>query len=463
MQLAPNQLSNHLQRGLKSLYTLHGDEPLLQQEALDAIRAVARAQGYTERTSHTVAGAHFDWSEVLASGGSLSLFADKQIVEIRIPSGKPGKDGSVALQQLAEAAQGNDSTLTIVMLPRMDKTSKSTAWFMALENCGVSIEVQPVERNALPQWIAQRLAAQGQRVAAGEAGQRTLQFFADKVEGNLLAAHQEIQKLGLLFPVAANAGELSFEQVESAVLNVARYDVFKLSEAVLAGQSVRVQRMLDGLQAIEHTLHAQGLSGKHRLREFEHVVACHVQYRVFDLGKRQYAARASYCICRKEQVQFLDLLVCRQQVALYSVGKKLQRALAFFTRINPLALHAQALGNPGGQRAALHRLNLQRNAKTLQCRKPRAGLGHLVQARQHHDGQQRIVVLRGLRQLLQCHAAVFAGLATGDANFDNLLVRKQTQAAARSQHLAPVKMRPGYGVRDAFGITLRPRLHADGV
>ncbi|MDE2416838.1 MAG: DNA polymerase III subunit delta [Burkholderiales bacterium] len=249
MQLAANQLGNHLQRGLKSLYTLHGDEPLLQQEALDAIRATARAQGYTERTSHTVAGAHFDWSEVLAAGGSLSLFADKQIVEIRIPSGKPGKDGSVALQQLAEGAQGNDSTLTIVLLPRLDKMTKSSAWFGALDSCGVTLQVDPVERNALPQWIAQRLAAQGQRVAAGEEGQRTLQFFADRVEGNLLAAHQEIQKLGLLFPASANAGELSFEQVESAVLNVARYDVFKLSEAVLAGQAVRVQRMLDGLQA----------------------------------------------------------------------------------------------------------------------------------------------------------------------------------------------------------------------
>jgi DNA polymerase-3 subunit delta len=250
MQLAANQLVNHLQRGLKSLYTLHGDEPLLQQEALDAIRATARQQGYTERTSHTVAGAHFDWSEVLAAGGSLSLFADKQIVEIRIPSGKPGKDGSTALQQLAEMAQGNDSTLTVVMLPRMDKMSKSSAWFAALESFGVTLQVDPVERAVLPQWIAQRLAVQGQRVAAGEEGQRTLQFFADRVEGNLLAAHQEIQKLGLLYPVdGAGGGVLGFEQVESAVLNVARYDVFKLSEAVLAGQSLRVQRMLDGLQA----------------------------------------------------------------------------------------------------------------------------------------------------------------------------------------------------------------------
>src|SRR3990167_6477932 len=119
MQLASAQLNAHLQKGLKSLYTLHGDEPLLVQEAVDAIRAVARTQGYSERTSHTVAGAHFDWSEVLAAGGSLSLFADKQIVEISIPSGKPGKEGSPALQQLAEQSRDNDSTLTLVMLPRL--------------------------------------------------------------------------------------------------------------------------------------------------------------------------------------------------------------------------------------------------------------------------------------------------------------------------------------------------------
>jgi DNA polymerase-3 subunit delta len=245
MQLAASQLTPHLQKGLRSLYTVHGDEPLLVQEAADAIRAAARTQGYSERTVHTVAGAHFDWSEVLAAGGSLSLFADKQIVEIRSPSGKPGKEGSPALQQMAGNAQGNDSTLTIVLLPRLDKMTRTGAWFGALDANGVTIQVEPVERNALPQWIAQRLQQQGQRVAGGEEGQRTLQFFADRVEGNLLAAHQEIQKLALLYP----EGELSFDNVESAVLNVARYDVFKLSEAVLAGQAARVQRMLDGLQA----------------------------------------------------------------------------------------------------------------------------------------------------------------------------------------------------------------------
>ncbi len=245
MQLAPSQLANHLQKGLKSLYTLHGDEPLLIQEAADAIRAFARTQGYTERTSHTVAGAHFDWSEVLAAGGSLSLFADKQIVELRIPSGKPGKEGSAAIQQLAEQSRGNDSTLTLILLPKLDKLTKGGAWFGALESFGVTLQVEPVDRNALPQWIAQRLSNQGQRVTAGEEGQRTLQFFTDRVEGNLLAAHQEIQKLALLFA----PGELTFEQVEGAVLNVARYDVFKLSDAVLGGQPARVQRMLDGLKA----------------------------------------------------------------------------------------------------------------------------------------------------------------------------------------------------------------------
>ena len=247
MQLKPEQLAAHLQKGLRPLYTLHGDEPLLAQEALDAIRAAARALGHAERTVHTVAGAHFDWGAVLAAGQSLSLFSDKQIVEVRIPSGKPGKDGSAALQQLAaRAAQDSETgTLWLVALPRLDRATRDSAWFKALDAAGVSLAIEPVERAALPQWIAQRLARQGQRVAAGEEGVHALQFFADRVEGNLLAAHQEIAKLGLLYP----EGPLSFEQIEAAVLNVARYDVFKLSEAMLAGRRERVQRMLDGLQA----------------------------------------------------------------------------------------------------------------------------------------------------------------------------------------------------------------------
>jgi DNA polymerase-3 subunit delta len=243
MQVKPEQLASHLQRGLKPLYVLHGDEPLLALEAGDAIRAAARAAGHTEREVHTVSGAHFDWSSLLGAAAAMSLFAEAKIVEIRIPSGKPGKDGSQALQQYCERLP--DGVVTIVMLPRLDRQQSGSAWFVALESAGVSVRLEPVERRALPQWLAQRLAAQGQRVAAGEEGQRTLAFFADRVEGNLLAAHQELQKLALLHP----RGVLSFDQVEAAVLNVARYDVFKLGEAVLAGQVGRALRMLEGLEA----------------------------------------------------------------------------------------------------------------------------------------------------------------------------------------------------------------------
>ena len=243
MQLKAEQLAAHLAKGLKPLYTLHGDEPLLALEAGDAIRAAARAAGYSERSVHTVAGAHFDWSSLLGAAASMSLFAEARLVEIRIPSGKPGKDGSQALQQYCEHLP--EGVLTLVTLPRLDRQQQQSAWFAALETQGVTVRLDPVERAALPQWLAQRLAAQGQRVAAGEEGQRALAFFADRIEGNLLAARQELAKLALLHP----AGELSLEQIEAAVLNVARYDVFKLGEAVLAGQVARLLRMLEGLQA----------------------------------------------------------------------------------------------------------------------------------------------------------------------------------------------------------------------
>jgi DNA polymerase-3 subunit delta len=243
MQLRADQLAAHLRNGLRPIYTVWGDEPLLAQEAGDAIRAAARASGCSERQVHTVAGAHFDWSGLLGASMALSLFSERQLIEIRIPSGKPGKDGSEALQRYCDSL--GDDVITLVQLPKLDRAQQTSAWFGALDSAGVTVRVDPIDRKALPQWIAQRLAQQGQRVEGGEAGQRTLGFFADRIEGNLLAAHQEIQKLGLLYP----AGELGFEQIEAAVLNVARYDVFKLGEAVLAGQVARALRMLDGLQA----------------------------------------------------------------------------------------------------------------------------------------------------------------------------------------------------------------------
>ena len=251
MQLKPNQLDAHLAQaqaaGLRPLYVVYGDEPLLAQEAADAVRAAAREAGYTERKVYTVGGARFDWSALLGAAQTMSLFADRQVIEIRIPSGKPGKEGSAALQRYCERLPGHvaEDVLTLVQLPKLDRQQQSSGWFAALDHAGVLVRVEPVDRGALPRWIAQRLAHQGQRVAAGEAGQRALAFFADRIEGNLLAAFQELQKLELLYP----AGELTFEQIEQAVLDVARYDVFKLGEAVLAGQVARALRMLDALQA----------------------------------------------------------------------------------------------------------------------------------------------------------------------------------------------------------------------
>ncbi|MDW8336027.1 MAG: DNA polymerase III subunit delta [Tepidimonas sp.] len=245
MQVSPSQLPAQLQRGLAPLYVVHGDEALLVQEACDAIRAAARAAGHSERTVWTVAGAAADWSSILAALGALSLFAQRRLIEVRLPSGKPGKEGAEALAQLAERAAASPDTVTLVVLPRLDATQSKSAWWAALAAHAVTVRVEAVERAQLPHWIAQRLQAQGQRVASGEEGLRTLAFIAERVEGNLLAAHQEIVKLGLLYP----PGELTFEQVRLAVLDVARYDPFRLPEAVLDGSGVRVQRMLQGLRA----------------------------------------------------------------------------------------------------------------------------------------------------------------------------------------------------------------------
>jgi DNA polymerase III subunit delta len=242
VQVRPDQLETQLARGLKPLYTIHGDEPLLAQEAGDAIRAAARAAGYTERQVFTVSGAHFDWSGVLGAAQAMSLFAEKQLIEIRIPSGKPGKEGSEMLQRYCEHL--NDEVLTLVTLPRLDYQQVKAAWFTALESHGATVRVETLDRKMLPGWLAQRLQRQGQRVRDGEEGQRTLAFFADRVEGNLLAAHQELQKLALLHP----KGELAFEQVEAAVLNVARFDTAKLSEALWTGNVARALRVLDGLR-----------------------------------------------------------------------------------------------------------------------------------------------------------------------------------------------------------------------
>lgn len=236
MRIKPQELERHLAQGLAPLYVLMGDEPLAQRESLDAIRAVARAAGHDERTRLTVER-NFNWQQVAAFGQSISLFASRRILEIAVPSGKPGVDGGKALTALAE--QAIPDTVTIVILPKLERDAKSNAWFAALENHGVSLALHEVAPSALPQWIAARLARQGQHT-----DQETLEFLAHQVEGNLLAAHQEIQKLGLLYP----EGTLDGGSVREAVLNVSRYDAFQLGDAVLGGDSEHAVRILHGLR-----------------------------------------------------------------------------------------------------------------------------------------------------------------------------------------------------------------------
>ena len=184
------------------------------------------------------ADARFDWSKLTESAQALSLFAQKKIVEVRLPSGKPGVAGAKALE--THVANAVDGVLTIVSLPRLERRDRQARWIDALERAGVMVEVDTIERSQLPQWISQRLAKQNQ-----SAGREALEFMADKVEGNLLAAHQEVAKLALLYP----AGQLTLEQVTDSVLNVARYDVFQLPIAMLSGDAARVRKTMAGLEA----------------------------------------------------------------------------------------------------------------------------------------------------------------------------------------------------------------------
>jgi DNA polymerase III subunit delta len=236
MQLRPEALDGHLAKGLAPLYVITSDEHLLALEAADKIRRAARAQGYSERDVLTVER-NFKWGELLAANQAMSLFGDKKLIELRIPGGKPGKDGSAALQNYAKDL--NPDNLTLVTLPKLDWQTAKASWVAALQQAAVYVEIPNVERAQLPGWIGTRLAAQNQ-----SADRQSLDFIADRVEGNLLAAHQEIQKLALLY----EPGKLTYDQVIDAVLNVARYDVFKLSEAMLAGDPARLVRMLEGLK-----------------------------------------------------------------------------------------------------------------------------------------------------------------------------------------------------------------------
>ncbi|MCD6042125.1 MAG: polymerase delta subunit [Burkholderiales bacterium] len=237
MRLSSEQLSGHLAKSLAGAYAIHGDEPLLVLEAADAVRAAARKRGFAEREVY-VPGRSFDWSELLHAGASLSLFGGRKLVELRLPSGKPSAQAAEAL--VAWCAKPNPETLLLVTMPRPDGGGWWEApWFLALNKAGVIVEAQPVPRASLPGWLEKRLAAQKQR-----ASREALEWLAERVEGNLLAAHQEMQKLALLAP----EGELSFDAVREAVADVARFDANAAAEALVSGDTARYLRVLEGLR-----------------------------------------------------------------------------------------------------------------------------------------------------------------------------------------------------------------------
>jgi DNA polymerase-3 subunit delta len=236
MRIGTEQLPQRLQRQLEPLYTIFGAEALLAVEAADQLRAAARRAGYVEREVLS-AEAGFNWNRLGMSAASLSLFGDKKLLELRIPTGKPGAEGAKAIEELAGAPPPD--TITLILLPEMDRAAQQNKWFQALEAGGVAVSADPVGRERLPQWLSGRLAAQRQRAVPD-----ALEFIVDRVEGNLLAAFQEVQKLALLFP----EGELTLGQVREAVLDVSRYDVSQLGGAILAGDAQRIARILDGLR-----------------------------------------------------------------------------------------------------------------------------------------------------------------------------------------------------------------------
>jgi DNA polymerase-3 subunit delta len=237
VKVSGDNLAAALARQLAPIYLVSGDEPLLVNEAADAVRASARAGGFTERQVHLVERG-FDWDALLGDSKELSLFAQRKIIELRLPNAAPGEAGAAAIIELATA--GSPDNLVLIIAGKLDTRAQSARWVTTIEQRGVLVQVWPIELARLGAWIRERLARHQLR-----ADNAAVALLAERVEGNLLAAHQEIEKLALLQP----AGALSAEQVLESVADSARFDVLQLGEAAMRGHSARALRILEGLRA----------------------------------------------------------------------------------------------------------------------------------------------------------------------------------------------------------------------
>ena len=240
MRQTAEQFLERPPKSLSPLYVIHGAEPLAALEAADCLREIARKTGYVEREVFT-AESGFDWGRLIGAGNALSLFAAQRLIEVRIPTGKPGKEGSAAIEAYCQHLP--DDTITLFLLPEMEWQGKQSKWFSALDAKATAIEAMPVDRQQLPRWLAHRLSRQQQSANAG-----ALEFLADRVEGNLLAAQQEIKKLGLLCP----PGEISLQVLEDSVTNVSRFNPFQLVAAMYETPNENPNKKPDGPANAEH-------------------------------------------------------------------------------------------------------------------------------------------------------------------------------------------------------------------
>lgn len=247
MRLTLNQLASHLRQPLAPVYVIAGDEPLLIQESLDAIRAAARGQGYSERQTMDVERG-FDWSQLTQASASLSLFATRRLIEVNLPTGSPGDEGGKVLK--AMAAKPAPDTVLMVICGGLDSRQRASGWYTAIENAGASLYVWPVKSAELPLWIAGRL-----RAAGLQASNDAVQLLAERTEGNLLATQQDIEKLKLLFP----AGKLELADVRAAVADSAHFEAFDFVEKVLDGDAVGAVRSFQKLR--EEGVELPGLLG----------------------------------------------------------------------------------------------------------------------------------------------------------------------------------------------------------
>jgi DNA polymerase-3 subunit delta len=308
VKIQANQLGSHLKKSLAPCYLVSGDEHLLVAEAVDAIRSAARDQGFSSRDLY-VAAQGFDWAQLGESSANLSLFAERRILELRLPTGKPGRTGGQAIVDLI--AHCGPDLMLIVVAPKLDRSAQSSKWVKVLDAAGITLQVWPVAPRELPGWIATRM-----RQAGLEPDRDAIALIADRVEGNLLAASQEIEKLRLLL----GEGKVSAARAREAVANSSRYDAFKLVDAALAGDARRTVRIIAGLRAegVEPVIVAWALTRE--LRTLLHVAE------VLDRGQDLAAAMRQAAVWSSRQGLVRSAVARLRVAALRALLKSMVRA-----------------------------------------------------------------------------------------------------------------------------------------